>query len=107
MYSFPCVTKIISLIRPWVNETILKPKCSFPTNMRGQKVLSRMKQNPLLHCQKSISPVMMTMMMTLKVSLGDGCQSLQSTGALHSHFFITGMLLEYEGTKLLTKDDKI
>ena len=107
MYSFPCVTKIISLIRPWVNETILKPKCSFPTNMRGQKVLSRMKRNPLLHCQKSISPVMMTMMMKLKVSLGDECQSLQSTGALHSHFFITGMLLEYEGTKLVTKDDKI
>ena len=75
--------------------------------MRGQKVLSRMKQNPLLYCQKSISPVMMTMMMTMKVSLGDGCQSLQSTGALHSHFSITSMLLEYEGTKLLTKDDKI
>ena len=81
----------------------------FFRNMRGEKVLSRMKQNPvpLLHCQKSICAVMMMMMMKLKVKLGYGCQGLQCTGALHSHFSLTSMLLEYEGIKLLTKDDKI
>ena len=72
--------------------------------MRGEEVLSRVKQNPvpLLHCQKNICPVMM---MKLKVKLGNGCQGLQCTGALHSHFSSTSMLLEYEGIKLLTEDD--
>lgn len=74
--------------------------------MRGEKVLSRVKQNPVpllrVHCQKNICPVMM---MKLKVKLGNGCQGLQCTGALHSHVSSTSMLLEYEGIKLLTEDD--
>ena len=41
----------------------------------------------------------------LNCKLGNGCQGLQCTGALHSHFSSTSMLLECEGIKLLTEGD--